>query len=340
MKILEYQGPWQMTVEEAPVPEPGAQEVLLKTLAVGICGGDVHGFTGESGRRKPGMVMGHEAVGEVVGLGAGVTSLKTGQHVAIFPTLGCGECTYCKTGWEHICPNKKILGVNAGRWGAMAEYFTAHTRQSYPIAENAEPALALLAEPLAVATHAVNLMKPAAGDTIAIVGAGTIGLALTLVLGDRGFKNIYILDKIDEKLALAERFGARAINVDKEAAADVLERGTGKRRAQCVFEAVGAEATVRAAYDLCDFGATAVLVGNLAQEFTLPLQGITSNEITLRGSYGFTSGDFGEAVGLAERNAGHLRELVSGYCTLEETPGVMTELGKGERQAIKMIIRP
>src|SRR5271165_2148726 len=110
MKILEYHGPWEMTVEEAPVPEPACGEVLLRSLAVGICGSDVHGFTGESGRRKPGMVMGHEAVGEIVALGSGVTSLKLGQRVAIFPTLGCGQCEICKKGWEHICPHKKVMG--------------------------------------------------------------------------------------------------------------------------------------------------------------------------------------------------------------------------------------
>src|SRR6201989_2985785 len=98
MKILEYHGPWKMTIEQAPVPEIGPDEVLLKSVAVGICGSDVHGFTGESGRRKRGMVMGHEAVGEVSKLGANVNSLKPGQRVAIYPTLGCGHCEYCKKG--------------------------------------------------------------------------------------------------------------------------------------------------------------------------------------------------------------------------------------------------
>ncbi len=85
MKILEYQGPWKMTIEEAPIPEPAADEVLLKSIAVGICGSDVHGFTGESGRRKPGVVMGHEAVGKIVALGSGVTSLKIGQVRRDYP---------------------------------------------------------------------------------------------------------------------------------------------------------------------------------------------------------------------------------------------------------------
>jgi len=340
MKILEYHGPWSMTLEEAPVPEIGPDEVLLKSVAVGICGSDVHGFTGESGRRKPGMVMGHETVGEVAKLGANVTSLKLGQRVAIFPTLGCGHCEYCKKGWEHICPDKKILGVNAGKWGAMADFYTCHARQAFRFAEKIDPELGLFTEPLAVAVHAVSLMKPAKGDVLAIVGAGTIGLALTLVLRDLGFSEIHVLDKIEEKLELARKFGAKTVNVDKESPADAIDRVTGRPRVQGVFEAVGAAATVRAAYDLCDFGGTLVLIGNLAQEFTLPLQGVTSNETTIRGSYGFHREDFAKAIELVEKNSDMLRELVTGFCSLEETTRVMTELAKGERQAIKMIIRP
>jgi len=340
MKILEYHGPWKMTIEEAPMPEAGPDEVLLKSVAVGICGSDVHGFTGESGRRKAGMVMGHEAVGEVVKIGRNVTTLKPGQTTAIFPTLGCGHCEYCKKGWEHLCPEKRIIGVNAGKWGAMAEYYTCHARQAFPISDTIDPDLGLFAEPLAVAAHAVSLMKPAKGDIIAIVGAGTIGLALTLVLRDMGLPEIYVLDKIEDKLALAKKFGAKPIHVDKEAPADAIERQAGRRRVPGVFEAVGAAATVRTAYELCDFGGTVVLVGNLAKEFTLPLQGVTSNETTLRGSYGFNRQDFAKAIELVMKNPGALQELVSGSCSLEETTQVMTEMAKGERQAIKMVIHP
>lgn len=340
MKILEYHGPWEMTIEEAPLPEIAPDEVLLKSIAIGICGSDIHGFTGESGRRKPGMVMGHEAIGEIVKLGSTVSSLKVGQRVAIFPSLTCGQCKTCAKGYEHICPNKRVIGVNAGKWGAMAEYFVANQRQAFPISGNAEPILGLFAEPLAVATHAINLMNPSQDDVIAIVGAGTIGLSLILALRDRGINAIYVLDKVKDKLVLARKFSATPIHVDNESAADVIERDTGNRRVQGVFEAVGAAATVRAAYDLCDFGGTVVLIGNLAKEFTLPLQGVTSNEITLRGTNGFSREDFGKAIELVERKQDSLQEFVSGFCTLEETPRVMTELAKGERQAIKMIIKP
>lgn len=160
MRILEYNGLWNMTIGEAPMPEAGSDEALLRSVAVGICGSDIHGFTSESGRHKTGMVMGHEAVGQIVNLGRNVTSLKVGQRVAIFPILGCGHCEYCKKGWEHTCSDKRIIGVNASKWGAMAEYYICNGRQTFAISDNINPDLGLLAEPLTVAAHAVNLMNP------------------------------------------------------------------------------------------------------------------------------------------------------------------------------------
>jgi L-iditol 2-dehydrogenase len=340
MRILQFNGPWDFSVEEIDMPTPGENEVLVKSESVGICGSDVHGFTGESGRRKDGMVMGHEAVGKIVAVGIGVTTLVPGQRVAIFPISGCGTCEYCTKGSEHLCPDKRIIGVSAGRWGAMADFYICHAHQAFPLADGSDPDVGLFAEPLAVATHAVRFMDATADSPVAIVGAGTIGLAIALVLRDRGSEKIFALDKVTEKLEVAREIGAWPINVTESDPADVIENRLGHRRVRGVFEAVGAAQTVRAAYDLCDFGGTVVLVGNLAREFTLPLQGITSNEITLRGSYGFSRADFAEAIRLVSKYQRILQHLVSGVCSLEETPAIMTKLAKGERQAIKIVIHP
>jgi len=339
MKILQFNGPWQFSVEEASTPLFGPEEVLIRSDAVGICGSDVHGFTGESGRRKPGMVMGHEAAGTVVKAGANVVSLYPGDRVAVYPTLGCGICHHCLAGMEHICPDKRVLGVNAGRWGAMAEFFTCHQRQAFRLDSGIDPAIGLFAEPLAVALHAVNLMNPAKSAILAIVGAGTIGLALVLVLRDLGFESIFVLDIIEEKLELARTFGAKTIYAVGDQPAQVIADETGGRRANCVFEAVGVAATVRTAYDLCDSGGTVVLIGNRAKEFTLPLQGVTSNETTLRGSYGFSRIEFEKAVHLASKKEALLRHFISDSCSLEETPGVMERLARGELKALKIVIR-
>jgi L-iditol 2-dehydrogenase len=339
MKILQFNGPWQFSIEEAPTPSFGPEELLIRADAVGICGSDIHGFSGESGRRKPGMVMGHEVAGTVVKAGAKVASLRPGDCVAVFPTLGCGVCRHCLAGMEHICPDKRILGVNAGRWGAMADFFTCHQRQAFRLDPPVDPSIGLFAEPLAVALHAVNLMSPAKNSILAIVGAGTIGLALVIVLRDLGFESVFIIDKIDEKLEVAHDFGANTIHADRDLPAQIIAGETGGRRANGIFEAVGTSATVRTAYDLCDFGGMVVLIGNLAKEFTLPLQGVTSNETIVRGSYGFTRAEFAEAVQLASKKEILLRRLISGSCSLEETPGVIERLAREELKALKMVIR-
>ena len=339
MNMLQFNGPWQFSIEEVSTPSFGPEEVLVRADAVGICGSDVHGFTGESGRRKAGMVMGHEVAGTVMEAGAKVTSLRVGDRVAVFPLLGCGICRHCLAGMEQICPDKKILGVNAGRWGAMADFFTCHQRQASRLDPKVDPTIGLFAEPLAVALHAVHRMSAAPGAILAIVGAGTIGLALIIVLKDLGLETVFIIDKIDEKLEIARKLGAKAIHADRDLPAQVIADETGDRRANGVFEAVGAAATVRTAYDLCDSGGTVVLIGNLAKEFTLPLQGITSNETTIRGSYGFNRTEFEEAVHLASKKELLLSQLITGSCSLEETPEVMKRMARGELNAVKMVIR-
>jgi threonine dehydrogenase-like Zn-dependent dehydrogenase len=222
----------------------------------------------------------------------------------------------------------------------MGEFYTCHARQAFPFAEETSPDVGLFAEPLAVATHAVHFLDTTGDLTVAIVGAGTIGLAIALVLRDRGLDKIFALDKVPAKLDIAREIGAWPINVDVSDPAEIMHKQLGRRRVPGLFEAVGTAETVRTAYDLCDFGGTVVLVGNRAREFTLPLQGVTSNEITLHGSYGFSRPDFADAVRLVSKYQKILRRLVSDVCTLDETPDIMTKLAKGERQAIKIVIHP
>ena len=159
------------------------------------------------------------------------------------------------------------------------------------------------------------------------------------MLRDFGFESIFIIDIIEEKLELGRILGAKTIHAGHDQPAQVIAGQTGGRRANCVFEAVGAAATVRTAYDLCDFGGTVVLIGNLAKEFTLPLQGVTSNETTLRGSYGFNRAEFQRAVNLASNKEALLRHFISGSCSLEETPGIMERMARGDLKALKIVIR-
>jgi len=340
MKALVFERPWQLVMHELPDPKPGLGEVLLRSEVVGICGSDVHGFTGESGRRAPGMVMGHEVVGRVVELGRNASKFRVGDRVAVFNINSCGNCTFCKSDREQLCVTKSILGVNAGTQGAMAEYFTWPEAGLFALDADLDPAIGLLTEPIAVAIHAIQRMQPKPSDAIAIVGAGTIGIGLTIALCVSGVRTVFVLDKIPEKLELIRQFGAQPIHVDQDDPIASVRRATNGLGVSGAFEAVGAAATVRTAYELCVSGGTLVLIGNLAQEFTLPLQGVTGREITIHGSYGFTKKDFAAAVTLIADTSLPLGRLISGSCGLSDVPDVMTQLANGKLSATKMVIRP
>lgn len=340
MKALRYDGPWKMSMIELPKPEPAPGEVLLKSEAVGICGSDVHGFTGESGRRRPGMVMGHEAVGRVEALGDGVDSLAVGDHVAVYNIVSCGTCPYCQEAREQLCPTKKMIGINAGQWGAMAEYYAFPASGLYKLSEVVPAAVGLLAEPIAVGIHAISHMDPGPDDVLAIVGAGMIGIGVATALKGRGTRRFFALDLLPEKLEVVRGLGAETIQADRADALEAVRDATGGYGVRGAFEAVGSGGTVRMGYDLLAPGGTLVIIGNLAQEFTLPLQGVTSNETLVRGSYGFTRKDFADAVELINRDPEALKPLITNSCGLEETPEAMTKLARGELQEIKMVIHP
>ena len=238
MKTLVYNGPWDMSLEVVPDPTPVAGEVLLKIEAVGICGSDVHGFTGESGRRRPGMIMGHEACGSIIELGDGVTGFQVGDSVAVFPSVPCSDCEFCDDGREQLCETKEIIGVNLDDRGAMAEYMTYPAGGLYKLAPGIDPAIGLLAEPIGVGMHAMKLMNPKPGDVVAIVGGGMIGTGLTIALKAHGVGNVFVLDMIPDKLELVASFGAHPINIKTDDPAAVMQEIAGRPTANGAFEAV------------------------------------------------------------------------------------------------------
>jgi len=341
MKALVYNGPWNMTLEDLPKPEPETGEALLQMEAVGICGSDVHGFTGESGRRAPGMVMGHEAVGRVVSLGAGVSEPAVGTRVAVFNILA--DVAPSEEEGDPSFVNKKVVGVNLGIRGAMAEFLAIPAANAIPVSADVAPEVALLAEPVAVVLHGFARLrqKHINANSIAIIGAGTIGLSALLVALERGTASVVVLDTILEKLDRVSGFGGKGILVEEEEAAaetsGKIEASLGDKP-DLVIDAVGSERSFAQAVAAVRESGTVLLIGNLAKEVAFPLQTAVSNELTLVGTYGFDKQAFNEAVQQVPRIKGELATFVEGRCRLEEAPQVMTRLAKGEMRALKVVI--
>ena len=341
MDALIYEKPWHMNLHELPIPTLQKGEVLIRMESVGICGSDVHGFTGESGRRAPGMVMGHEIVGRIEEIYDDEVDLKRGQRVAVFNVLS--EHAPTKEEGDPSFLNKRVVGVNLGIRGAMAEFLAVPAINAIPVSDSTPAEVSVLAEPVAVALHAFHRLqeKNIREDTLAIIGSGTIGLCSLLVAQSLGHQNIVLLDLIPEKLRRAQTFGGKIVHLEQQDTADKIQIKTEealRKKPALVIDAVGTKSSFEQALSMVAEKGTILAIGNLVKQVDLPLQDLVSREISLVGTYGFDREAFEAAVKILPQFQDKLQTLIEGHCTLQETPSVMTALAKGDRQALKIVI--
>ena len=190
MRALVYRGPHDIAVEDRPDPEPGPDEVLLRITATGICGSDLHGYTGENGRRHPGQVMGHETVGRIAAVGPGVTGLEPGRLATVNPVVGCGECAQCAAGTEQLCPRRKVIGVDREISSAFAELMLAPARNVVLLPDDLPEEYGALIEPLAVGYHAARNGRVGPDDAVLVIGGGPIGQAAALAVRRLGAERV------------------------------------------------------------------------------------------------------------------------------------------------------
>lgn len=341
MKALVYQEPWNMSMQDLPRPVLQPGEVLIKMESVGICGSDVHGFTGESGRRAPGMVMGHEVVGRIVETAPDVTTPKIGQRVTVFNVLS--EHAPTEEEGDPSFLNKRVVGVNLGTRGAMAEYLAIPSANAIPASEEIAAEVSVLAEPVAVALHGFHRLaeKSIKPHKIVIIGSGTIGLCCLLVAKSLGYKDVTVIDLISDKLQRAKNFGGNTLLIEMNSTPDDVAGQIKEKLGvypDLVVDAVGVKASFDQAFQMVSEKGNLLLIGNLAKSVELPLQDLVSKEISLVGTYGFDLKAFRQGVETLPEFKDQLQTFIEGHCTLEETPEVMTALAKGERKALKIVI--
>src|SRR6266403_5884146 len=185
MKALLLSSYKNLELADLPAPSPAPDEVLIRVAACGICGSDVHGYDGSSGRRIPPIVMGHEAAGVIAAVGTSVKTFAPGDRVTFDSTVYCGECPNCRRGNVNLCDRRQVLGVSCGdyrRAGAFAEFVAVPARILYRLPESLSFAEAAMLEAVAVAIHAVSLVPVAKGSSALVLGAGTIGLLVQQAL--------------------------------------------------------------------------------------------------------------------------------------------------------------
>ena len=341
MKALVYQGPMTMTVEEMSEPVPGPGHVTVQVKAVGICGSDVHGFIGKTGRRKPPMIMGHEVTGVVAQVGDGVTRFTPGDRVVINPVLACGRCACrnCRGGRPNICLDRHVLGVDLP--GAYADYVPVAERMLWPMPDTLSFEAGSLVEPLAVALHAVNLTPIQLMDTVVVVGAGTIGLLTLMAARLAGAGTVVVTDKSAHRLDVARRLGADVtINVDREQPLPIVQDLTGGAGAEAVIEAVGFSATVQQALSLVRPGGHVTWIGNSQPNIEMNMQSVVTREVTVQGAYAFHD-EFPQSIAaIASGRINPLPLIEETVSTLEDTLSVIRDLAEGKKDSVKVVFKP
>lgn len=332
-----------LEIADMPLPAVGRGEVLVRVEACGICGSDVHGFDGSTGRRIPPIVMGHEAAGTVEATGEAVTKYKKGDRVTFDSTIYCGECTYCKRGQINLCDNREVIGVSCGdyrRHGAFAEYVVVPERIMYPLPRDFSFNEAAMLEAVSVAIHGVKLSQVTGGETALVIGAGMIGLLTLQAARAAGCARVLIADVDETRLKLAKQIGADETLYcsGAELVAEVM-RLTGGAGVDIALEAVGRNETVASAIDCTRKGGTVTLIGNIMPEVTLPLQKVVVKQLRLQGSCA-SSGEYPEAIELIANGKIQVKPLITAVASLEEGPRWFERLHSREPNLMKIILTP
>lgn len=343
MKALCLEDYKRFALVDMPAPEPAPDEVIIAVKACGICGSDVHGMDGSTGRRRPPIVMGHEASGEIARLGPNVQNWAVGDRVTLDSTVYCGRCDYCRRGEINLCDNRRVLGVSCAEYrqhGAFAESVAAPERILHRLPPGLSFEHGALVEPFAIALHAVRRAPPDVNSAVVIVGAGMIGLALAQVLRSAGCGQIISVDVAPDRLELAGKMGATA--TVNSAAGDGLKaimELTAGRGADAAFEAVGVSATVALALGGLRKGGALVLVGNVAPLIDFPLQTAVTREISIFGSCA-SRGDYPAVLEMMARGRLQPDALISAVAPLAEGPKWFERLYQKEAGLLKVLLTP
>ena len=343
MKALVLKEYNRFAYEEVPAPEPGAEEVLIAVKACGICGSDVHGMDGSTGRRRPPIIMGHEVAGVVSRAGSGTSGWAPGDRVTLDSTIYCGQCEFCRRGLINLCDHRRVLGVSCEDYrqhGAFAQFVAVPPRILYRLPDGLPFEHAALVEQFAIALHATRRAPLASNDTAVVLGVGMIGLALVQALSAAGCRQLIAVDIANERLALAARFGAtNLISSGSENAAQEILRLTNGHGADLAFEAVGVTATVDLALRCVRKGGAVTLVGNIAPTIEFPLQVAVTRELTIYGSCA-SRGEYTDCLDMLARGTLQAAPIISATAPLAEGATWFNRLRQKEAGLLKVVLLP
>ncbi len=341
MKALVLEQYRQLIYTDVQLPHPGPDEVLIQVKACGICGSDIHGMDGSTGRRIPPLIMGHEAAGVIAASGDLASEWQVSDRVTFDSTIYCGECFYCQRGEINLCDNRRVLGVSCAEYkqdGAFAEFVIVPKRILYRLPNEVSFVQAAMVEPLSVAVHAVKRTPLSLNDSAIVVGAGMIGLLVIQALRLAGCGQIIAVDLDEGRLALAKTLGADVGLPGKQQ--DLIQKIqslAGGRGADAAFEVVGITPSFQTALQSVRKGGSVTLIGNLAPKIDLLLQTTVTRQLTLYGSCA-SNGEYPACLDLLSRGALRVEPLISATAPLSDGADWFNRLYAGEPGLMKVIL--
>jgi L-iditol 2-dehydrogenase len=345
MKALLLSAYNKLEVTDLAGPRAGPDELLIRVAACGICGSDVHGYDGSTGRRIPPIVMGHEAAGTVVAVGSAAVGFSPGDRVTFDSTVYCGACNFCRAGDVNLCNDRQVIGVSCGEYsraGAFAEYLTVPARVAYHLPDELSFPEAAMLEAVSVALHGVRVAEMKGDETVLVIGAGMIGLLLLQSARSRSVDSmqVFVSDVDPTRLKLASGMGAEEtlLASGPDLTKEIMKRTEG-RGVDVVLEAVGRDETIATAIDCVRKGGTVVLVGNISPQVNLPLQKVVSRQIRLQGSCA-SAGEYPEAMKLMAAGTINVASLITAVAPLADGPSWFERLHAREPNLMKIILDP
>jgi len=343
MKALVLEKYNELVYKDVPNPVIKSDEVLVKVMACGICGSDVHGLDGSTGRRIPPMIMGHEASGVIVKTGTGVSGWKTGERVTFDSTVYPLNDWFTLEGMYNLSDNREVLGVSPGSYkrdGAFAEFIAIPQHILYKIPVNVTFEQAAMVEAVAVALHSINISKIKTGDKCVVVGAGMIGIFILKLLKISGASKIIAIDSNPARLEQAQISGAdHTFLSTEENLGEKISALTNNRGADISFEAVGKSESVNIAIDILRKGGKTVLVGNISQKIDFPLQKVVTRELSVLGSCAIR-GEYETVLTMLENGKISVDDQISAVVPLSEGAAWFNKLYKKEEPLNKIILVP
>jgi L-iditol 2-dehydrogenase len=343
MKALVLEEYKKLTYKDVPEPSIKDDEVLVKVKAVGICGSDVHGMDGSTGRRIPPLIMGHEASGMIESAGSKVKEWKKGDRVTFDSTIYNEDDWFTRHGMYNLSDGRMVLGVSCKefrREGAFAEYVSVPQHILHRIPDNVSFTQAAMVEPAAVALHAINLTPMTEEDTVLVIGAGMVGMFVIQLLKIRGCKKVIAIDPEADRLEKAKQCGADfTFSPDDPGMKEQVQSKTEGRGVDVVFEVVGVTATLQMGIDLMRKGGTMTVIGNVTPTVELPLQAIVSRQLRIQGSCAI-NGEYPEVLQLISSGALNVNAILSAEAPLDEAASWFNRLYNKEKGLMKVILKP